>query len=80
MGHAYSPYTRQGCKIGDAAPRVVVAAVDNPEIREHCGQRKQCSPLGAWKGFLQFFYRPHYWEKTVHGLDVGVEPEYVHGA
>ena len=36
--------------------------------------------LGAWKGFLQFFYRPHYWEKTVHGLDVGIEPEYVHGA
>ncbi len=25
--------------------------------------------LGAWKGFLQLFYRPYYWEKTVHGLD-----------
>lgn len=24
--------------------------------------------LGAWKGFLQLFYRPFYWEKTVHGL------------
>jgi hypothetical protein len=36
--------------------------------------------VGAWKGFLQLLYRPHYWEKTVHGLDVGVEPEYVHGS
>jgi cellulose synthase/poly-beta-1,6-N-acetylglucosamine synthase-like glycosyltransferase len=36
--------------------------------------------VGAWKGFVQLLYRPHYWEKTVHGLDVGVEPEYVHGA
>jgi cellulose synthase/poly-beta-1,6-N-acetylglucosamine synthase-like glycosyltransferase len=35
--------------------------------------------VGAWKGFIQLLYRPHYWEKTVHGLDVGVEPEYVHG-
>jgi cellulose synthase/poly-beta-1,6-N-acetylglucosamine synthase-like glycosyltransferase len=35
--------------------------------------------VGAWKGFVQLLYRPHYWEKTVHGLDVGVEPEYVHG-
>ena len=26
--------------------------------------------IGAWKGFLQLFYRPFYWEKTVHGLDV----------
>ncbi|HSO01649.1 MAG TPA: glycosyltransferase, partial [Gaiellaceae bacterium] len=25
--------------------------------------------IGAWKGFLQLFYRPFYWEKTVHGLD-----------
>ncbi len=25
--------------------------------------------LGAWKGFLQFFTKPFYWEKTVHGLD-----------
>ena len=25
--------------------------------------------LGAWKGFLQLFFRPSYWEKTVHGLD-----------
>jgi cellulose synthase/poly-beta-1,6-N-acetylglucosamine synthase-like glycosyltransferase len=24
--------------------------------------------VGAWKGFLQLIYRPHYWEKTVHGL------------
>ena len=36
--------------------------------------------VGAWKGLLQLLYRPHYWEKTVHGLDLGVEPEYVHGA
>jgi cellulose synthase/poly-beta-1,6-N-acetylglucosamine synthase-like glycosyltransferase len=27
--------------------------------------------VGAWKGFLQLFYRPFYWEKTVHGLDLG---------
>jgi len=25
--------------------------------------------IGAWKGFLQLFWRPFYWEKTVHGLD-----------
>ena len=24
---------------------------------------------GAWKGFLQIFTKPFYWEKTVHGLD-----------
>lgn len=29
--------------------------------------------VGAWKGFLQLFYRPFYWEKTVHGLDEAVE-------
>ena len=27
--------------------------------------------VAAWKGFLQLFYRPFYWEKTVHGLDHG---------
>ncbi|MDF3130423.1 glycosyltransferase [Kiritimatiellaeota bacterium B1221] len=26
--------------------------------------------IGAWKGFLQLFTRPHYWEKTRHGIDV----------
>lgn len=25
--------------------------------------------LGAWKGAFQLLLRPHYWEKTVHGLD-----------
>ena len=33
--------------------------------------------VGAWKGFLQLFYRPSYWEKTVHGLyqgQVKIEP------
>lgn len=25
--------------------------------------------IAAWKGFLQLFYAPFYWEKTVHGLD-----------
>jgi cellulose synthase/poly-beta-1,6-N-acetylglucosamine synthase-like glycosyltransferase len=29
--------------------------------------------IGAWKGFLQLFYRPFYWEKTVHGLDLAHE-------
>jgi hypothetical protein len=24
--------------------------------------------LAAWKGFLQLFYAPSYWEKTRHGL------------
>jgi len=24
--------------------------------------------LGAWKGFLQLLFRPHYWEKTKHAL------------
>ncbi|MCM8759002.1 MAG: glycosyltransferase [Candidatus Omnitrophica bacterium] len=24
--------------------------------------------IGAWKGFLQLFTRPHFWEKTEHGL------------
>ena len=26
--------------------------------------------VGAWKGLMQLFYEPFYWEKTVHGLDV----------
>jgi cellulose synthase/poly-beta-1,6-N-acetylglucosamine synthase-like glycosyltransferase/pSer/pThr/pTyr-binding forkhead associated (FHA) protein len=25
--------------------------------------------IGAWKGFLQLFVHPFYWEKTQHGLD-----------
>lgn len=25
--------------------------------------------VGAWKGFLQLFFKPFYWEKTIHGLD-----------
>jgi len=25
--------------------------------------------FGGWKGFLQLFYKPYYWEKTVHGID-----------
>ncbi len=25
--------------------------------------------LGAWKGLWQLVFKPHYWEKTVHGLD-----------
>jgi cellulose synthase/poly-beta-1,6-N-acetylglucosamine synthase-like glycosyltransferase len=29
--------------------------------------------IGAWKGAVQLVYRPFYWEKTVHGLDV--EPD-----
>lgn len=24
--------------------------------------------FGAWKGFIQLFYKPYYWEKTVHGI------------
>ncbi|HPP66451.1 MAG TPA: glycosyltransferase family 2 protein, partial [bacterium] len=26
--------------------------------------------IGAWRGFLQLFTRPHFWEKTKHGLFV----------
>jgi cellulose synthase/poly-beta-1,6-N-acetylglucosamine synthase-like glycosyltransferase len=26
--------------------------------------------LAAWKGFLQLFWKPFFWEKTRHGLDV----------
>ncbi|HOC02536.1 MAG TPA: glycosyltransferase [Candidatus Ratteibacteria bacterium] len=26
--------------------------------------------IGAWKGFLQIFRKPHFWEKTKHGLFV----------
>lgn len=29
--------------------------------------------IAAWKGFLQLFYAPFYWEKTVHGLDSDAE-------
>ncbi len=29
--------------------------------------------IAAWKGFLQLFYAPFYWEKTVHGLDTPQE-------
>ncbi|WFB36913.1 glycosyltransferase [Kiritimatiellota bacterium B12222] len=25
--------------------------------------------IGAWKGFIQLFTNPHYWEKTRHGID-----------
>lgn len=24
--------------------------------------------IGAWMGFIQLFYKPHFWEKTIHGL------------
>ena len=30
---------------------------------------------GAWKGFIQLFTKPFYWEKTVHGMDVGAGAE-----
>ncbi|MBN2301188.1 MAG: hypothetical protein JXN60_01595, partial [Lentisphaerae bacterium] len=26
--------------------------------------------IGAWKGFLQLFTNPFYWEKTIHGLNI----------
>ena len=26
--------------------------------------------IGAWKGFIQLLTKPHYWEKTIHGLNV----------
>ena len=29
--------------------------------------------IAAWKGFIQLFTNPFYWEKTEHGLDAGAE-------
>ena len=26
--------------------------------------------IGAWKGFIQLLTKPHFWEKTIHGLNV----------
>ena len=34
----------------------------------------------AWKGVLQLFYRPYYWEKTVHGFTLLAEVRPVEGA
>ena len=32
--------------------------------------------IGAWKGFLQLFTRPFYWEKTRHGVDAeAIQPD-----
>ncbi len=31
--------------------------------------------LAGWKGFLQIFTKPFYWEKTTHGLTDDMEPE-----
>ena len=30
--------------------------------------------FGAWKGFIQLFTNPFYWEKTIHGLDKTENP------
>jgi len=29
--------------------------------------------IAAWKGFLQLFWKAHFWEKTLHGLDEPAE-------
>jgi glycosyltransferase XagB len=31
--------------------------------------------IAAWKGMWQLIFKPHYWEKTVHGLDEGHSQE-----
>jgi len=31
--------------------------------------------IGGWRGFLQLFTKPHYWEKTVHGLGQETDEE-----
>ena len=31
--------------------------------------------LAAWKGLWQLIWKPHYWEKTVHGLDEEHPPQ-----
>ena len=36
--------------------------------------------FAAWKGVLQLFYRPYYWEKTVHGFTLLTEERPVEGA
>jgi glycosyltransferase XagB len=30
--------------------------------------------IGAWKGLIQLFTNPFYWEKTIHGLTKKEEP------
>jgi cellulose synthase/poly-beta-1,6-N-acetylglucosamine synthase-like glycosyltransferase len=30
--------------------------------------------IGAWRGLAQLIHRPHFWEKTLHGLAVEPEP------
>ena len=30
--------------------------------------------IGAWKAALQLVVRPHYWEKTTHGLSDAAAP------
>jgi len=29
--------------------------------------------IGGWRGFFQLITKPHYWEKTIHGLDENAE-------
>ena len=31
--------------------------------------------IAGWKGFLQLFYKPFYWEKTTHGLNLKNNPQ-----
>jgi hypothetical protein len=31
--------------------------------------------IGAWRGFLQLFFKPHFWEKTRHGLSGSDQPD-----
>ena len=31
--------------------------------------------VGAWKGFIQLLTKPHFWEKTIHGLHMKSEGE-----
>ncbi len=58
---------------GDTPAAAAASSLDNPS--EIASQNRWLSPVywvlmsvAAWKGLLQLFYRPFYWEKTVHGL------------
>jgi hypothetical protein len=33
--------------------------------------------IGGWRGFIQVITKPHYWEKTIHGLSTP-EPQADH--
>ncbi len=66
--------------LGNVAFVVVNAAAGRRKDQKGLGWAALISPLywvlisiAAWKGLWQLLVAPHYWEKTVHGLDEGHE-------